>query len=76
MAFLPQFTNPTTNLHRQLWILAVTFVALATLNAAAYAFFAARIRTVLSGARAQKAFNYGGGSLLSAAGIWALGSRT
>ncbi len=76
IAFLPQFTNPAASLNKQLWILAVTFVLLAALNAAVYSFFAERVRGVVSGGKAQKGFNLGGGSLLMAAGAWALTIRT
>ncbi len=76
IAFLPQFTNASSNLNWQLWVLAVTFVVLATLNAAIYAYFAETVRGVLSGSKAQKTFNFGGGSLLAAAGVWALTTRT
>jgi len=40
VAFLPQFINPSAAVAPQLWILSVTFVALATLNATLYAVFA------------------------------------
>ena len=56
-------------------MLAVTFVAMATLNAALYAVFAGAARTLLASARAQRRFNLVGGSLLSAAGVWALLAR-
>jgi len=72
VAFLPQFINPAADVSRQLWTLAVTFVAMATLNASLYAAFAATARRVLSSPRAQRRFNFAGGSLLSAAGVWAL----
>lgn len=72
VAFLPQFIDPSANITRQLWILAVTFVAMATLNATLYAVFAGSARRVLASPRAQRHFNIAGGSLLSAAGIWAL----
>jgi threonine/homoserine/homoserine lactone efflux protein len=72
VAFLPQFINPAADLSRQLWTLAVTFVVMATLNASLYAAFAATARSVLSSPRAQRRFNFAGGSLLSAAGVWAL----
>jgi threonine/homoserine/homoserine lactone efflux protein len=60
---------------RQLWILALTFVALATLNATLYAIFAANARKLLASPRAQRRFNLAGGSLLSVAGVWALAAR-
>jgi threonine/homoserine/homoserine lactone efflux protein len=56
----------------QLWTLAVTFVVMASLNAGLYAAFAGSAQKVLSSPRAQRRFNLAGGSLLSAAGIWAL----
>nr|AIA15928.1 LysE type translocator [uncultured bacterium] len=72
VAFLPQFINPGAGIAQQLWILAVTFVAMATLNATLYAVFASTARKVLSSPRAQRRFNLAGGTLLSAAGVWAL----
>ena len=72
VAFLPQFVNPNKPAAQQLWVLAVTFVALAMLNATLYAVFAASARKLLSSTRAQRRFNLAGGSLLSIAGIWAL----
>ena len=75
IAFLPQFINPVGNTVRQLWVLAVTFVVLATLNAALYAFFAERARQLLATPSTHRAFNIGGGVLLSVAGVWALSAR-
>lgn len=75
IAFLPQFLQPGADVQRQLWILAVTFVVLATLNAGLYAVFAGSARRLLSSPRALRGFHLGGGSLLSAAGIWALMAR-
>lgn len=75
VAFLPQFLNTTLPVSPQLWVLSLTFVALATLNAAAYAVFAGSASRLLSSTRAQKRFNLAGGSLLSAAGLWALTAK-
>jgi threonine/homoserine/homoserine lactone efflux protein len=75
VAFLPQFITPDAPIAPQLWILAITFVAMAIVNAALYAVFAAAARRLLSSPRAQRRFNIAGGSLLSAAGIWALLAR-
>lgn len=75
VAFLPQFISPAASVTTQLWILAVTFVALATLNATLYALFASTARRLLSSPRAQRRFNLTGGALLSAAGLWALLAR-
>jgi threonine/homoserine/homoserine lactone efflux protein len=72
VAFLPQFVNPGTDAARRLWILAVTFVALAIVNASLYAVFAASARKLMSSPRASRRFNLAGGTLLTAAGIWAL----
>ena len=72
VAFLPQFISPGADAGRQLWLLALTFVAMATLNATLYAVFAGSARKVLASPRAQRRFHLAGGSLLSAAGVWAL----
>jgi len=72
VAFLPQFIDQSTGVAQQLWILAVTFVAMATLNATLYAVFAGSARKLLASPRAQRRFNLAGGSLLSIAGVWAL----
>jgi threonine/homoserine/homoserine lactone efflux protein len=72
VAFLPQFINPAADVPRQLWLLAITFVLMATLNAALYAAFAASARRLLASERARRRFNLAGGALLSAAGAWAL----
>jgi threonine/homoserine/homoserine lactone efflux protein len=75
VAFLPQFIRPGASVTQQLWVLAVTFVALATLNATLYATFAGSASRWLASPRAQRGFNLAGGSLLSAAGVWALLAR-
>ena len=75
VAFLPQFISPTADVTRQMWVLAVTFVTMAALNATLYAVFAGSARKLLSSPRAQRRFNLAGGSLLSAAGLWALMAR-
>jgi threonine/homoserine/homoserine lactone efflux protein len=75
VAFLPQFIDPGTDAGRQLWILGVTFVVMATINATLYAVFAGAARRLLSSASAQRRFNLSGGALLSVAGVWALLAR-
>ncbi len=75
VAFLPQFINSAEPVVPQLWILSVTFVFLATMNATMYAVFAATARRILRSPRANKRFNLAGGSMLTAAGIWALTAR-
>ncbi|RIX77379.1 LysE family translocator [Acidovorax cavernicola] len=75
VAFLPQFISPGADVSHQMWVLALTFVALATLNATLYAVFASSAGRLLSSPRAQRRFHLAGGSLLSAAGLWALMAR-
>jgi threonine/homoserine/homoserine lactone efflux protein len=75
VAFLPQFISPNAALCRQIWVLAITFVVMATINAALYAVFASSVRRLLASPRVQRRFNLTGGALLSAAGLWALLSR-
>jgi len=72
VAFLPQFIDPSAEPTRQLWVLAVSFVCLAIVNAFCYAYFASFAKRVLSTGRAQKVFHIAGGGLLGAAGVWAL----
>ncbi len=75
VAFLPQFIEPRAEVAPQLWLLAATFVAMATVNASLYAVFASSARRLLASTRAQRRFNVTGGLLLSSAGIWALLAR-
>jgi len=75
VAFSPQFINTNADVTSQLWVLAITFVVLASLNATIYAAFAAKIQKVLSSPKTQRIFNISGGSLLSTAGIWALSAE-
>jgi threonine/homoserine/homoserine lactone efflux protein len=72
VAFLPQFLSTSAPVPPQLWILAATFVVLATINASLYAAFASAARRLLESPRAQRRFNLLGGSLISVAGVWAL----
>lgn len=75
VAFMPQFLAPEGDVVRQLWILSVTFVAMASMNATLYAVFAASARKLLESPGAQRRFNFVGGSLLTGAGAWALLAR-
>ncbi len=75
VAFLPQFITADKPVAQQLWILSTTFVILATLNSSLYAIFAGSARRLLTSSRAQRRFNLAGGSLLSAAGLWAIAAR-
>lgn len=71
-AFLPQFINRHADINHQLWVLALTFVVMATINATLYSVFAATASSFLASRRAKRGFNFAGGSLLSIAGAWAL----
>ena len=75
VAFLPQFLDPAGDVRAQLWLLSITFVALATVNATLYAVFAGTARRILAAPRAQRRFNMAGGTLLTAAGFWVLLAR-
>jgi len=72
VAFLPQFITLGASSSSQLWVLGVTFVILATINATLYTVFASSARRLLASAKAQRRFNFAGGALLSTAGVWAL----
>ena len=72
VAFLPQFLHPASPAAPQLWALGITFVVLAALNATLYAAFASAARRMLESPRAQRRFDLLGGSLICAAGAWAL----
>jgi homoserine/homoserine lactone efflux protein len=69
VAFVPQFVSPKAALVPQFLILGATFLALGMLNAAAYASFAGKLRSVLQTPKAVKRFNRAGGSVLVGAGI-------
>jgi threonine/homoserine/homoserine lactone efflux protein len=75
VAFLPQFVSPNGSVTRQMWLLAGTFVTMATINATMYTVFAASARRILTSARARRYLHITGGALLSAAGLWALLAR-
>ena len=75
VAFLPQFVDPHGDAVRQLWILAATFVVLASLNTLLFSVFASAARSLLASARAKRRFHAAGGSMMCAAGVWALFAR-
>jgi threonine/homoserine/homoserine lactone efflux protein len=74
VAFLPQFVSPGANAaHRSPALDPGRYVCGATIvNATLYAVFAASARKLMSSPGASRRFNLAGGTLLSAAGIWAL----
>lgn len=69
VAFVPQFISPQAALLPQFIILGATYLALGMLNAAAYAVFAGKLRSLLQTPKAMKRFNRLGGSVLVSAGI-------
>jgi len=75
VAFLPQFVSPEKPIVQQLFLLALTFVVLATINAAAYALFASTGRNLLGSLVAQRLSKWFGGSILCVAGAWTLLAR-
>ncbi|MBW1842312.1 MAG: LysE family translocator [Deltaproteobacteria bacterium] len=70
VAFLPQFVNPKGETMPQLLILGSTFLFLAFLNSALYAFFAGQLREVIRNSRVGRWFNRCGGTALIGAGIF------
>lgn len=75
VAFLPQFIDHGASVTQQLFVLTVTFVSMATLNATLYAIFAGAARKLLDSPRSRRRFDAAGGSLLLAAGVWGLLAR-
>ncbi len=75
VAFLPQFLDMGAPLVPQMVLFEVTFLALATLNAAAYAFAASAARQQIRRPGVQRVVNRVGGSLLIGAGLLAVGWR-
>jgi len=71
VAFVPQFIDPHARALPQIVVFETTFVALAALNAFAYAMLAAAARNAIRSARVQRAVNRTGGSLLIGAGLFA-----
>jgi len=69
VAFLPQFIYPLNPAVPQLILLGVTFLVLATLNAALYAIFAGQLSEYIKKERVRKWFNRCGGGALIGAGI-------
>lgn len=75
IALLPQFISPAHPATPQLWILGITFVAMAVAGGTLYALFASSMRQFLMSPKTQKIYGYAGGGLLSGAGVWALSAR-
>ena len=75
VAFLPQFITPGLPLLPQLVIMEVTFLVLATVNAAVFAIVAGRARTLVRSPGILTWVNRVGGSVLVSAGVAALAVR-
>lgn len=72
VAFVPQFIDTNANTESQLWLLATTFIILATIIVSSYVVFASSAQNYLTSQYIQRRFNIAGGSLLSLAGFWTL----
>ena len=70
VAFLPQFIDPLKPAFFQLILLGGTFLLLATINAALYAFFAGQLSEHMRKRNMRKLFSRCGGSALIGAGIF------
>ncbi|MCX5580341.1 LysE family translocator [Kaistia terrae] len=75
VAFLPQFLISSEPLLPQMILFEVTFLVLATINAASYALIAAGARRTIRKPSVQRIVNRTGGGLLVGAGILAAGWR-
>ncbi len=73
VAFLPQFLVPTQPWLPQMVIFEVTFLVLATINAALYGLLASAARNTIRKPSVQKVVNRTGGSLLIGAGLLTMG---
>lgn len=73
VAFLPQFLVPTLPFWPQVLIFEVTFLALATCNAALYGLLASAARNTIRKPSVQRVVNRTGGGLLIGAGLLAAG---
>ena len=73
VAFLPQFLNHAEPIALQMVIFEVTFLVLATANAAAYGLMASMARKTIRKPSVQKVVNRTGGSLMISAGVLAIG---
>jgi len=73
VAFLPQFLDLSRPLFVQMIIFEVTFLTLATLNAALYGLLAAMARNTIRKPRVRRIVNRTGGSLMIGAGLLSIG---
>lgn len=75
VAFLPQFLDTSRPVVGQMIVFEVTFLVLATLNAALYGVLASMARKTIRKPGIQRAVNRVGGSLMIGAGALAVGWR-
>ncbi|WP_062219763.1 LysE family translocator [Aureimonas sp. D3] len=75
VAFLPQFLDTTRPVLQQMIIFEVTFLVLATINAALYGILASMARQTIRRPSVQRTVNRVGGSLMIGAGLLAAGWR-
>ncbi len=73
VAFLPQFLLPNLPFWPQVLIFEVTFLVLATCNAALYGLLASAARNTIRKPSVQRVVNRTGGGLLIGAGLLAAG---
>lgn len=73
VAFLPQFLTPSLPFWPQVMIFEVTFLVLATGNAALYGILASAARNSIRKPNVQRIVNRSGGSLLIGAGLLTMG---
>ncbi|KXG86757.1 LysE family translocator [Agrobacterium bohemicum] len=75
VAFLPQFLTPSLPFWPQVMIFEVTFLVLATCNAALYGLMASAARNSIRKPKVQRIVNRTGGGLLIGAGLLTMGWR-
>jgi threonine/homoserine/homoserine lactone efflux protein len=75
VAFLPQFLDMTKPLFTQMAVFEVTFLVLATINAALYGLLASMARNTIRKPKVQRIVNRTGGSLMIGAGLLSLGFK-
>lgn len=75
VAFLPQFLDLTKPLFFQMAVFEVTFLVLATVNAALYGLLASMARDTIRKPGVQRIVNRTGGSLMIGAGLLSLGFK-
>ncbi|TNM65000.1 LysE family translocator [Aliirhizobium smilacinae] len=75
VAFLPQFLDLSKPLFFQMAVFEVTFLVLATINAALYGLLASMARNTIRKPKVQRIVNRTGGSLMIGAGLLSLGFK-